>query len=216
LTSIAATATSDHRNAHLIGGWDISNAYDWLMVRTVLLYTRKNAQVVIHSQQTCSNAIPTSCQQDVFALLVPSLLTSSQQLVDNLSSTDFLQVVPTTCYRPANQQFVNKLWASDNLVANDQIITLLQLAIADKHASSLLTSCEIFTCVYGNWSWAYAFTHIQLMLYLGLLYLLKYSYFCPEKLFCVCTNGLTPSPLLCMQTYASMIPLLSYHNAYTW
>jgi hypothetical protein len=26
-----------------------------------------------------------------------------------LSSTDLLQVVPTTCYRPAIQQFVNKL-----------------------------------------------------------------------------------------------------------
>jgi hypothetical protein len=26
-----------------------------------------------------------------------------------LSTTDLLQVVPTTCYRPATQQFVNKL-----------------------------------------------------------------------------------------------------------
>jgi hypothetical protein len=26
-----------------------------------------------------------------------------------LGSTDLLQVVPTTCYRPAIQQFVNKL-----------------------------------------------------------------------------------------------------------
>jgi hypothetical protein len=34
-----------------------------------------------------------------------------------LSSTDLLQVVPTTCYRPAIQQFVNKLHVSDNLVA---------------------------------------------------------------------------------------------------
>jgi hypothetical protein len=39
-------------------------------------YTRKNAQVVTNLQQTCSNAVPTTCQQDVFALLVPSLLTS--------------------------------------------------------------------------------------------------------------------------------------------
>ena len=37
------------------------------------MYTRKNAQVVT---QTCSNAVPTTSQQDVFALLVPSLLTS--------------------------------------------------------------------------------------------------------------------------------------------
>ena len=65
----------------------------------------------------CSNAVPTTCQQDVFALLVPSLLTtqvtSCQQLVQTcykiVDSTNLLQVVPTTCYRPAIQQFVNKL-----------------------------------------------------------------------------------------------------------
>ena len=144
--------------------------------KKVMDYT-KNAQVVTNLQQTCSNAVPTTCQQDVFALLVPSLLTSCQRLVDNLlqgwwaqqtcyklqqlvivlqfsnlstscewqpcsnlmkqqhcynllisllqaccehilltslllSSTDLLQVVPTTCYRPAIQQFVNKLWAT--------------------------------------------------------------------------------------------------------
>jgi hypothetical protein len=49
-----------------------------------LLYTCKNAHVVTNLQQTCSNAAPTTCQQDVFALLVPSLLTSFQQLHDNL------------------------------------------------------------------------------------------------------------------------------------
>jgi hypothetical protein len=73
------------------------------------------AQVVTNLQQTCSNPVPTTCHQDVFALLVPSLLTSRQRLVGNLlqgwllSSTDLLQVVPTTCYNPAIQQFVNKL-----------------------------------------------------------------------------------------------------------
>jgi hypothetical protein len=77
----------------------------------IILYTRKNAQVVTNLQQTCSNAVPTTCQQDVFALPVPSLLTRL------LSSTDLLQVAPTTCYRPAIQQFVNKTVASDNLVA---------------------------------------------------------------------------------------------------
>jgi hypothetical protein len=46
-----------------------------------LIYSRKNAQVVTNLQQTCSNAVPTTCQQDVFALLVPSLLTSCQRLV---------------------------------------------------------------------------------------------------------------------------------------
>jgi hypothetical protein len=39
-----------------------------------VMYTRKNAQVVTNLQQTCSNAVPTTCQQDVFALLVNNLL----------------------------------------------------------------------------------------------------------------------------------------------
>ena len=38
-------------------------------------YTRKNAHVVTNLQQTCSNAVPTTSQQDVFAMLVPSSLT---------------------------------------------------------------------------------------------------------------------------------------------
>jgi hypothetical protein len=80
----------------------------------ILLFCMNVVLVGFDLQQTCSNAVPTTCQQDVFALLVPSLLTSCQWLVDNLltrllSSTDLLQVVPTTCYRPAIQQFVNKL-----------------------------------------------------------------------------------------------------------
>jgi hypothetical protein len=119
-----------------------------------------------HLQQTCSNAVPTTCQQDVFALSVASLWKSCQRLVDNLlqgywaqqtchkslqqlvivpqfnnlstgcvrtvccqlveklpttcwqlatrllSSTDLSQVAPTTCYRPAFQQFVNELWVT--------------------------------------------------------------------------------------------------------
>jgi hypothetical protein len=48
------------------------------------MYKSKNAQVVTNLQQTCNNAVPTTCQQDVFALLVPSLLTSCQRLVDKL------------------------------------------------------------------------------------------------------------------------------------
>jgi hypothetical protein len=80
----------------------------------ILLFCMNVVLVGFDLQQTCSNAVPTTCQQDVFALLVPSLLTSCQWLVDNLltrllSSTDLLQVVPTTCYRPVIQQFVNKL-----------------------------------------------------------------------------------------------------------
>jgi hypothetical protein len=39
-------------------------------------------QVVTNLQQTCSNAVPTTCQQDVFALLVPSLLTTCYKVVE--------------------------------------------------------------------------------------------------------------------------------------
>jgi hypothetical protein len=78
------------------------------------IFTRKNAQVVTNLQQTCSNAVPTACQQDVFALLVPSLLTSGQQLVDNLPQGCWAQ---QTCYKLFQQlvivvQFVNKLWVT--------------------------------------------------------------------------------------------------------
>ena len=48
------------------------------------IYARNNAQVVTNLQQTCSNAVRTTCQQDVFVLLVPSLLTTCQRLADNL------------------------------------------------------------------------------------------------------------------------------------
>ena len=48
-------------------------------------------------QQTCNNAVPTTCEQDVFALLVPGLSTSCQRLATSLlSSTDLLSF----CYRP--------------------------------------------------------------------------------------------------------------------
>jgi hypothetical protein len=54
------------------------------ILQEAVVHTYKNAQVVTNLQQTCSNAVPTTCQQNVFALLVPSLLTSCQRLADNL------------------------------------------------------------------------------------------------------------------------------------
>ena len=45
-------------------------------------YTRENAQVVTHLQQTCNNAVPTTCEPDVFALLVPNLLTTCYKVVE--------------------------------------------------------------------------------------------------------------------------------------
>jgi hypothetical protein len=44
----------------------------------------------------------------------------------NYGSTDLLQVVPTTRYRPAIQQFVNKLWVTA-LEQLNKITALLQL-----------------------------------------------------------------------------------------
>jgi hypothetical protein len=50
----------------------------------ILLFCMNVVLLGFDVQQTCSNAVPTTCQQNVFALLVPSLLTSCQWLVDNL------------------------------------------------------------------------------------------------------------------------------------
>ena len=62
------------------------------------VYTRKNAQVVTKLQQTCSIAVPTTCQQDVLALLVPSLLTSCQDLVKTYCKVPRL-FIQQTCYK---------------------------------------------------------------------------------------------------------------------
>jgi hypothetical protein len=40
------------------------------------VYTRRNTQVVTNLQQTCSIAVPTTCQQDVLAQLVDKLSTA--------------------------------------------------------------------------------------------------------------------------------------------
>jgi hypothetical protein len=82
-------------------------------------YTRKNAQIATNLQQICSNAVPTTCQQDVFALLVPSLLTSCQRLVGNLLQVCWAQ---KTCY---------KLF--------QQLVIVLQF-------NNLSTSCEWQSC----------------------------------------------------------------------
>jgi hypothetical protein len=98
----------------------------WQIVE-LRVYTRKNAQVVTNLQQTsCSNgnAVPTTCQQDVFALLVPSLLTSCQRLVDNLLQGCWAQ---QTCY---------KLF--------QQLVIVLQF-------NNLSTSCKWQPCTVATW-----------------------------------------------------------------
>jgi hypothetical protein len=49
-------------------------------------YTHKNAQVVTNLRQTCINAVPTTCHQNMFALPVPSLLTSCQTFLSKRTS----------------------------------------------------------------------------------------------------------------------------------
>ena len=56
----------------------------------------------------CSNNLSTGCVRTACSQLVDKLSTACWQLSTRLlSSTDLLQVVPTTCYRPAIQQFIN-------------------------------------------------------------------------------------------------------------
>jgi hypothetical protein len=80
----------------------------------VIKCTRKNAQVVTNLQQTCSNAVPTACQQDVFALLVPSLLTTCYKVVElNRLVTSCSNNLLSSCNSTISQQ----VHASDKLVA---------------------------------------------------------------------------------------------------
>ena len=75
-------------------------------VQSFQSYTRKNAQLVTNPQQTCSKLVGISLLQYLFALFVPSLLTSCYK-----SAADLLQAwwtqqpcykfVLTTCYRAA-------------------------------------------------------------------------------------------------------------------
>ena len=86
--------------------------------------------------QCCSNNLSTGCVRTACSQLVDKLLTACRQLATRfLSSTDLLQVVPTTCYRPAVQQFLDKLWVT-TLWQLDRIAALLQLV--DQLAASLL------------------------------------------------------------------------------
>jgi hypothetical protein len=76
-------------------------------------YTRTNAQVATNLQRTCSNAVPTTCQQDVLALLVPSLFATCYKVVElNRLVTSCSNNLLSSCNSTICQQVV-----SDNLVA---------------------------------------------------------------------------------------------------
>jgi hypothetical protein len=59
------------------------HAVEFIMKKTSL-QQRKNAQVVTNLQHTCSNAVPTTCQPDVFTLLVDKLSMACYKLFQQL------------------------------------------------------------------------------------------------------------------------------------
>jgi hypothetical protein len=71
-------------------------------VRFLRVYTGKNAQVVTNLQQICSNTVPTTCQQHVFAPLVPSLFVNGLRLA-------------ATCCKIVE---LNRLVTSNNLLSS--------------------------------------------------------------------------------------------------
>ena len=78
-----------------------------------VVFCCKSAQVVTNLQQTCSDAVATTCQQDVFALLVPSLLTTCYEVIE-------LNRLVTSCSNNLLSSFNSTLCqkiVSDNLVA---------------------------------------------------------------------------------------------------
>ena len=104
-------------------------------------------------QQTCYkldelNSLVTSCSNN---LLSCCKSTTCQQVVSNklatslMNSTALLQVVPTTCYRAASQQVVNKLWVTNLLQAwwtQQPCYKLFQQLVIGLQVNNLSTSCE--------------------------------------------------------------------------
>ena len=120
-----------------------------------------HAQVVTNLQQTCSNAVPTTCHQDMFA--------ACSQLVDKLSTacwqrykvvelhrrvtscSNNLSSGYVRCLFPACWQVVNGLlttlqscWASQTCYKLFQ--QLLQQPVIVLHFDNLSTSCEWQPC----------------------------------------------------------------------
>jgi hypothetical protein len=118
---------------------------DWLEVGCSCRYTRKNTQVVTSLQQTCSNAVPTTCQQDVFALLVPSLFTSCKRLVDNLLQGCWAE---QTCYKLFKQLFLVQQFNNLSTSCEWQACSNL---IKQQHCYTLLTSLLQVCCEHILW-----------------------------------------------------------------
>jgi hypothetical protein len=123
-----------------------------LLIQPIMVYicTRKGAQVVTNLQQT---SVATLFQQIVNRMCSHCLFPAGfQQLVDNLVQDCWAQqtcykLFQQLCYRPAIQQFVNKLLVT-TLQQLDKITALSQLV--DKLATSLLrTQGNLLS----NWAW---------------------------------------------------------------
>jgi hypothetical protein len=122
-------------------GW--AQFLNWLLnthVKTHKLWQICSRLVAMLFQQLvnrmCSHCLFPACWQVVNGLLTTCYkVVELNRLTRLLNSTDLLQVVPTTCYRPAIQHVVNKLWVT-TLWQLDKITALLQLV--DKLATSLL------------------------------------------------------------------------------
>jgi hypothetical protein len=112
-------------------------------------YTRKNAEVVTNVQQSCSNAVPTTCQQDVFALLVPSLLTSCQRLVDNLLQGCWFNRLVTSCSNKLLSSCNSTTWSTScewkscsNVIKYQHCYNLLTSFLQGCWFNRLATSCS--------------------------------------------------------------------------
>jgi hypothetical protein len=107
----------------------------------LLLYcTCKNAQVVTNLQQTCGSAVPTTCQHDVFALLVLSLLTSFQRLIDNLLQGCWLDWLVVTDLQTSWNKVVVKP------ISTEDVFALLVPSCCDKFGTSV-----VLTLLQGWW-----------------------------------------------------------------
>jgi hypothetical protein len=91
----------------------ISGKYNYSLREGKCAYhTRKSCK---NLQQTCSNAVPTTCQQDVFALLVPSSLTTCykavehNRLVTSCSNTFLSSWNSTICQQVASGNLCSNL-----------------------------------------------------------------------------------------------------------
>jgi hypothetical protein len=141
------------------------------IVRDVTLSdTTRNAQVVTNLQQTCSNAVPTTCQQDVFAVLVPSLLTSCQWLVDNLLQGCWGQ---QTCYELLQQLVIVLQFNNFEQVVSHNLFKVVKLQdtcewqlcgnlIKYQHCCNFMFAVLLWVCIHTGQAETFAWPRWEL------------------------------------------------------